>query len=105
LNCSFSSLNPFFSIELGTLGVNFLKEKFTKVDHEKHLKELEAMGFTLYRVHFEIIENGDNSCIIKSTIEYGVKEEATANASFVTIEPLTKVALLAKAYLIKNKAA
>jgi hypothetical protein len=36
------------------------------------------MGFTLYRVRFEIIENGDNSCIIKSTIEYDIKEEAAA---------------------------
>ena len=63
------------------------------------------MGFTLYCVRFEIIENGDNSCIIKSTIEYDIKEEAAANALFVTVEPLTKVVQLAKAYLIKNKAA
>jgi hypothetical protein len=63
------------------------------------------IGFTLYRVLFEIIEKGDDSCIIKSTIEFDVKEEAAANASYVTIEPLAKVAELAKTLLIKNKVA
>ena len=63
------------------------------------------VGFTFYRVRFEIIEKGDDSCIIKSTIEFDVKEEATANASYVTIEPLGKVAEFAKTLLIKNKVA
>jgi hypothetical protein len=61
------------------------------------------MGFTLYGYFFEIIEKGDDSCIIKSTIEFDVKEEAAANASYVTIEPLAKVAEFAKTLLIKNK--
>jgi hypothetical protein len=64
------------------------------------------VGFTLYRVRFEIIEKGDDSCIIKTTIEYDIKEEeAAAIATYVNIEPLAKVAELAKAHLIKNKAA
>jgi hypothetical protein len=63
------------------------------------------MGFTFYHVPFETIEEGEDPCIIKTTIEYDIKEEAAANASYVTIEPLAKVAQLAKAYLIKNKAA
>ncbi|XP_059435320.1 norbelladine synthase-like [Corylus avellana] len=101
-------------LTFGTAGAPFasLKEKFTKVDHEKRLKEVQVIeggyldiGFTLYRVRFEIIEKGDDSCIIKSTIEFNVKEEAAANASYVTIEPLAKVAEFAKTHLLKNKAA
>jgi hypothetical protein len=103
----------FFFIELGTPGFSSLKEKFTKVDHEKRLKEVQVIeggyldvGFTLYRVRFEIIEKGVDSCIIKTTIEYDIKEEeAAAIATYVNIEPLAKVAELAKAHLIKNKAA
>ncbi|KAE8077492.1 hypothetical protein FH972_016052 [Carpinus fangiana] len=97
---------------LGTPGFTSYSEKFTKVDHEKRLKEVEVieggyldLGFTLYRFRFEIIEKGNDSCIIKSTIEFDVKEEAAANVSYATIEPLAKVAELVKTHLIKNKAA
>jgi ribosome-associated toxin RatA of RatAB toxin-antitoxin module len=101
----------FVPIELGTPGFTSYSEKFTKVDHEKRLKEVEVieggyldLGFTLYRFRFEIIEKGNDSCIIKSTIEFDVKEEAAANVSYATIEPLAKVAELVKTHLIKNKA-
>lgn len=87
-------------------------EKFTKVDNEKRVKEAEVieggyleLGFALYRVRFEIIEKGEDSCIIRSTIEHQVKEEAAANASYVSVEPLAKIAEVAKSYLIKNKSA
>ncbi|GMY06356.1 norbelladine synthase-like isoform X1 [Fagus crenata] len=73
------------------------KEKFTKVDNEKRLKEAEVieggyleLGFTLF---------------LKSTIEYDVKEESAANASYVTIDAVAKIAELAKNYFIKNKTA
>ncbi|XP_041015954.1 norbelladine synthase-like [Juglans microcarpa x Juglans regia] len=96
----------------GTPGLSSSSEKFTKIDNEKRVKETEAveggyleMGFTLYRIRFEVIEEGDDSCIIRSTIEYDVKEEAAANASYVTIEPLEGIAQIAKSYLTKNKAA
>jgi hypothetical protein len=36
---------------------------------------------------------------------FDVKEEAIANASYATIEPLAKVAELVKTHFIKNKAA
>lgn len=82
------------------------KEKFTKVDDEKRVKESEVieggfldLGFTLYRVRFEIIEKEDDkesSSIIKSTIEYDVKEEAAANASFVSIKHFADIAETAK---------
>ena len=38
------------------------------------------MRFTLYRIRFEIFEKGDDSCIIKATIEYDVKEKANISA-------------------------
>ena len=87
------------------------KEKFTKLDNEKRMKEIEVieggyldLGFTLFRVHFEIIEKDNDSCIIKSTIEYDIKEEAVANTSYVNTDLVAKIAELVKNYLIKNKA-
>jgi ribosome-associated toxin RatA of RatAB toxin-antitoxin module len=101
-----------FMIELGTPGFTSYSKKFTKVDYEKHLKETEVieggyldMGFTLYRIRFEIFEKRNDSCIIKATIEYDVKEEVAVNASYATIEPLVTIIELTKNYLIKSKAA
>ena len=62
------------------------------------------LGLTLFCVRFEIIENDNDSCIIKSTIEYDVKEQAVANISYVTTGLVAKIAEVAKNYLIKNKA-
>ncbi|GLT50449.1 hypothetical protein SLA2020_239350 [Shorea laevis] len=91
-------------------GITWYKE-FTKIDNEKRVKETEDveggyldLGFTLYRVRFEVIEKENDSCIIKSTVEYDIKEEAAANASIITIQPLAKIAELAKDQLINNKA-
>ncbi|KAK4572235.1 hypothetical protein RGQ29_030603 [Quercus rubra] len=87
------------------------KEKFTKLDNEKCMKELEVieggyhdLGFTLFCVCFKIIENGNDSCITKSTIEYDVKEEAVANTSYANTDLVAKIAEVTKNYLIKNKA-
>ena len=75
------------------------------------MKELEVMeggyldlGLTLFRVRFKVIEKDNDSCIIKSTIEYDVKEEAIANTSYVTTGLVAKIAEVVKNYLIKNKA-
>ena len=75
------------------------------------MKEIEVieggyldLGFTLFRVRFEIIEKDNDSCIIKSTIEYDVKEEAIANTSYVNTDLVANIAEVAKNYLIKNKA-
>lgn len=62
-------------------------------------------GFTLFRVRFEVKEKGDESSIIKSTIEYEVKEEDAANASLVSIQPVANIVQVAKNYLNRNKAA
>lgn len=95
----------------GTPGPASYNEKFTKIDNEKLIKETEVVeggylefGFTLFRVRFEIIEKGEDSSIIKTTIEYEIKEEHAANASFVSIEPLANIMEVAKSYLNKNKA-
>ncbi|KAK4572234.1 hypothetical protein RGQ29_030602 [Quercus rubra] len=95
----------------GSHGFSVQREKFTKYDNEKRMKELEVMeggyldlGLTLFRVRFEIIEKDNDSCIIKSTIEYDIKEEAIANTSYVTTDLVAKIGEIAKNYLIKNKA-
>lgn len=82
------------------------------MDNESHVKETEVieggfleLGFTLYRDRFEVIEKGNDSCIIRSTTEYELKEDAVAHASPVSIEPLANVAKLAKNHLLKNKTA
>ncbi|KAK2381161.1 hypothetical protein P8452_37222 [Trifolium repens] len=86
-------------------------EKFTKIDHENRIKETEMIeggyldfGFTLFRVRLQVIEKGEDLSIIKSSIEYEVKEENAANASLVSVQPLENVAEVGKNYLYKNKA-
>ncbi|CAJ1934087.1 unnamed protein product [Sphenostylis stenocarpa] len=95
----------------GVPGPGDYKEKFTKIDNEKRIKETEVveggyleLGFTLFRVRFEVIEKGEESSIFKGTIEYEVKEENASNASIVSIQPVATTAELAKNYLLKNKA-
>ncbi|XP_030489960.2 norbelladine synthase [Cannabis sativa] len=93
------------------------KEKYTNVDDEKLVKEAEVVeggyldfGFTLYRTRFEIIEKKDDesaaaaSSIIKSTIEYEVKDDeySAQNLSLVSIDPLAAIALLAQNQLTNN---
>lgn len=92
------------------------KEKFTKVDHEKRVKEVEViegglveLGLSLYRVRFEIIEKveADYSsccCIIKTTIEFDVKEDAAPNtSSLVSIDPFKNIAEAAKTHLLNKQ--
>lgn len=93
----------------GIPGFTSFKEKFTKVDNEKLIKETEMIeggfldfGFTLCRFRFKVLNKNEDSCIIISTIEYEVREEAASNASMITIEPLTTIAEAAKNYLIKK---
>ncbi|XP_061340622.1 norbelladine synthase-like [Gastrolobium bilobum] len=97
----------------GMPGPACYKEKFTKIDNEKHIKETQViieggyleLGFTFFRVILEVIEKGEDSSLIKSTIEYELKEEDAANASLVSIQPFVIITELAKNYLIKNKTA
>ncbi|KAL0452297.1 UNVERIFIED_CONTAM: S-norcoclaurine synthase [Sesamum latifolium] len=95
----------------GTAGPTSYKEKFTVVDDEKRVKEAEVveggfldLGFTLYRVRFEVIEKEGKTeeCIVRATIEFELKEEAAANAALVSIEPLIAIMQVAADYLTKN---
>ncbi|KAK4436132.1 hypothetical protein Salat_0776900 [Sesamum alatum] len=95
----------------GTAGLTSYKEKFTVVDDEKRVKETEVveggfldLGFTLYRVRFEVVEKEGKKeeCVTRSTVEYELKEEFAANAAFVSIEPLVAVMRVAADYLTKN---
>ncbi|CAI9773274.1 unnamed protein product [Fraxinus pennsylvanica] len=79
-------------------GLSSRKEKFTIVDDERRVKEIDVveggyldMGFKFYRGRLEVIENEENSCITKATIEYEVEEDFVANASFATIKPLVDI--------------
>ncbi|PON77555.1 Bet v I/Major latex protein [Parasponia andersonii] len=85
------------------------KEKFTKVDNEKRVKETEVveggyleLGFTLHRVRFEIIEKDNHSSIIKSTVEYELNDDSAANASVVSVDTLAAISLLAQNHLTKT---
>ncbi|KAJ7950938.1 S-norcoclaurine synthase [Quillaja saponaria] len=87
---------------------NFI-EKLTKIDNEKRIKEMEVieggyleLGFTLYVFRTEVIEKGNDSSIIKSSILYDIKEEAADNVTFVNLQLLIEMAELAKKHLNKN---
>ncbi|KAL0282910.1 UNVERIFIED_CONTAM: hypothetical protein Sangu_2923700 [Sesamum angustifolium] len=92
-------------------GPSSYKEKFTVVEDERRVKETEVveggyldLGFTLYRVRFEVVEKEGNKeeCVTRSTVEYELKEEAAANAALVSIQPLVAVMQAAADYLTKN---
>ncbi|KAL8050616.1 hypothetical protein ABFX02_06G092200 [Erythranthe guttata] len=95
----------------GGAGLTSYKEKFTVVDDEKLVKETEVveggfldLGFTLYRVRFEVVEKAAaaEECITRATVEYEVREECIANAAFVSIQPLVSVMECAARYLTKT---
>ncbi|KAL6132365.1 hypothetical protein ACLB2K_070736 [Fragaria x ananassa] len=82
------------------------------VDNEKRVKEVEVveggyreLGFTFYLIRFEITEAGSStpsSCIIKTTVEYELKEEAAAMVSFVSVDLFANIAQIAKHHLLKK---
>ncbi|XP_057774083.1 norbelladine synthase-like [Salvia miltiorrhiza] len=100
----------------GESGLEWLKEKFTVVDNEKLVKVTEVVeggyldvGFTLYRFKLEVMEAAEEKekekekhCIVRYTIEYEVKQDAAANASLASIQPLTAIMQLAADYLLRN---
>ncbi|KAF9605489.1 hypothetical protein IFM89_017508 [Coptis chinensis] len=92
----------------GTPNLTSHIEKFTVVDSEKRIKVAEVikggyldLGFSLYRVRFEIIEKDANSSIIKTTIEY--KVDNAARASLVSTASLDLVAEAIAKYLTEKK--
>ncbi|XP_055829546.1 norbelladine synthase-like [Solanum dulcamara] len=86
------------------------KEKFVVIDDEKRVKIAQVvegglldLGFTLYKVKFEVIEKDKETCITKATIEYEVKEEAIANVSYVSIQPFKAIMDLVAKCLTQGK--
>lgn len=99
------------TLPAGTGGAGYVVEKYTKIDDTGRIKESEIIegqfkeiGFLLYRVTLEFVENGAESTIAKSTIEYELKDEFASNASVVTTTALETVAQTIGKYLIENAA-
>ncbi|XP_028753371.1 S-norcoclaurine synthase-like [Neltuma alba] len=98
----------------GKLGITFTKEKVTKLDNENRIKENELieggylqLGFTLFKIQFEVKEKGEDSSILKTTIQYELNEEeeaalAKAPLVFNAIKEAANVAQLAKIHLNKK---
>ncbi|MFS7989683.1 putative (S)-norcoclaurine synthase [Helianthus anomalus] len=93
--------------------VSYCKEKFTMIDNDKMVREVEIIeggyldfGFTLYRIRIEVNENPNDetgsSCVVKMTIEFKVKEEAADNASLATIEPFVVLMKFANEHLLSS---
>ncbi|KAJ0511203.1 putative (S)-norcoclaurine synthase [Helianthus annuus] len=93
--------------------VSYCKEKFTMIDNDKMVREVEIIeggyldfGFTLYRIRIEVKDNPNDetgsSCVVKMTIEYEVKEEAADNVSLATIEPFVVLMKFANEHLLSS---
>ncbi|KAL7154946.1 hypothetical protein ABFS83_03G038600 [Erythranthe nasuta] len=85
------------------------KEKCTVVDDEKRVKETEVLeggfldlGFTLYRVRYEVIEKEENVCVTRVTIEYDVRQEFAANVALVSIQPIVVIMEAVARHLTRN---
>ncbi|KAL3756011.1 hypothetical protein ACJRO7_002967 [Eucalyptus globulus] len=85
-------------------------EKFTKVDHKNHVKETEAikggfldMGLSLYQLRLEVIgKDEEESCVIKSTIEYEVVDGASFDVSLISVKLFADIAKVIKKQLITS---
>ncbi|KAJ0970843.1 hypothetical protein J5N97_018802 [Dioscorea zingiberensis] len=93
----------------GTPMAENYKEKFTKIDDEKRIKEVHTVeggflqcGFHSYMVRFEIIEKSEATSVIQTTIEYEVDEQFAANASFVSTASLATIHETVGKYLVQQ---
>ncbi|XP_031258814.1 S-norcoclaurine synthase 1-like [Pistacia vera] len=95
----------------GTPGVGYMKEKITKVNYKKRVKETQtieggflALGFKRYTTQYKIIENNFTSSIIKSTIKYEVDDKLSNLASIVNTKLVETLAETVGKYLTVKKA-
>uniref|UniRef100_A0A1D1YHL7 S-norcoclaurine synthase n=1 Tax=Anthurium amnicola TaxID=1678845 RepID=A0A1D1YHL7_9ARAE len=86
------------------------KEKYVKMDHENFIKEAEVveggylnLGFRQCLYRFKMIENGADSCVIRSSIDYDVKEGHEQNVALVTTGPVAALAEAIGNYLTERK--
>ncbi|KAL5554061.1 hypothetical protein UlMin_041462 [Ulmus minor] len=88
------------------LGFGEAKEKFTKVDHENRVKATEvvegghlALGFSSLKYEVQILDKGNDTCVIKSVVEYEANDEAAAK--YATVDPVENVALLVQKHVTR----
>lgn len=98
-----------YNIHTGLGGPTSYKEKFVKIDNENRIKIAETveggyldLGFTLYKFRVEIIEKNEESCIVKSTVEYELKKEAASNISLASVQPLVAIAQAVNNYFLNT---
>lgn len=60
------------------------------------------LGFTLYKFRVEIIEKSEESCIVKSSVEYELEEEATSNISLASVQSLVVIAQAVNKYFLNT---
>ncbi|XP_026440290.1 S-norcoclaurine synthase 2-like [Papaver somniferum] len=88
------------------------REKFVTVDHCRRVKQLQQiqggyldMGFSLYKVTYEILPKDKNSCIIKSTVQIDLDDKNfEANARLITVDAMWGMAKSIVQYVLDNKA-
>ena len=92
------------------MATGIYKEKFTKIDDERQVKEVHTikggfllLGFTSYMVRLEIIAKGETASVVRSIIEYEVDDEFTNNASFVSTATLATIHETIGKYLVEQE--
>ncbi|XP_077234297.1 norbelladine synthase-like [Tasmannia lanceolata] len=95
----------------GTPGLTSYKEKFVMIDNEKRIKDTDVvegglldLGFSLYRIRFEIVEKDADTSIIRSTIFYELADEHSANAFLVNTQGVAKIGEVISQHLLEKKA-
>ncbi|XP_055823336.1 norbelladine synthase-like [Solanum dulcamara] len=84
------------------------KEKYVLVDDEKRVKEIEIveggfldLGFNFYGIKFEIIENDENSSIIKLTTNFETKDVEKIHHTIGNFQALVAIMKASADYLKK----
>ncbi|XP_068634620.1 norbelladine synthase-like [Aristolochia californica] len=79
------------------------KERWVTIDHENRVKETDTIeggvldvGYTFYRLRFEIVADGPNASRIKTIIMYEIKDEFAANES-IADQNLAQMETMARA--------
>ncbi|KAM0935391.1 putative (S)-norcoclaurine synthase [Dioscorea sansibarensis] len=92
------------------MATGIYKEKFTKIDDERRVKEVHTikggfllLGFTSYMVRLEIIAKGETASVVRSIIEYEVDDEFADNASFVSTATLATIHETIGKYLVEQE--
>ncbi|KAI3919059.1 hypothetical protein MKW98_016612, partial [Papaver atlanticum] len=88
------------------------REKFVKIDNCKRVKQLKQiqggyldMGFSLYKVTYEILPKDNNSCIIRSTVQIDLDDKNfETNARLITVDSMLDMAKSIVQYVLDNKA-